>query len=104
LPAKRQQALYWAIEGVPYALLYASPANSLYHILSAEERQEGLEEMLDTFRRIERLDEVCATPAEALALVPYCAEHFWDKEERKRAKRRWALPDVIDGLTILGAG
>jgi hypothetical protein len=108
LQHKRQVALYSAVRGKPYCLLYASRANHFHYIQEAEERAELFAEMLETFRRIENLDRVCQTPADALALVPYCPEHFYDKAERVKAKRAWSATEVLDTFddkpTILAAG
>jgi hypothetical protein len=108
LAHRRQVALYEAVTGKRFCLLYASPGNQFHYIPTAEERREDFEEMIETFRRIENMARVCQSAADALALVPYCPEHFFDKAERIQAKRAWSAAQVLDTFddrpTILAAG
>ena len=101
-----QAAVYTMICGIPFTLLYASTANSFLSVPSDEEIEAGWEEMLASWRRIEALDAVCETPADAMDLIPFAAEQFWDPGERRQARKAWSMVRALGegDLTILDAG
>jgi hypothetical protein len=104
-----QASLYGRLCERAAALLYCSPSRTFFHPPGAEDLKAGWEEMLGIFRRIERLDELCATPEDALAVIPFADEHWYDAKSRARAKQLWLAVELLadhdlQENTILGAG
>jgi hypothetical protein len=100
-----QVSCYGRIAERAAALLYCSPSRTFFHVPGSEDLKAGWEEMLGLFRRIERLDALCATPEDALAVIPFADEHWYDAKQRARAKQLWTVGLLEpEEPTILAAG
>lgn len=94
----RQQALYSYIRDKPVRLLYASPSNLFAYDLTDDDVHQGFWDLHAAFCRIEALDRICPTVQDAIDLIPFCPEHWWDEKERAKARLIWQRKEMIDAV------
>jgi hypothetical protein len=86
----RQQAVYSILFNKPVALLYGTPQKSAFFKVPQELLDRGWETMLGAWKRIEKIDNLCATAEEATEIIPLNPDSFyWKQEPYQQALKQW---------------
>lgn len=86
----RQCALYAKILKRPVSLLYASDKKVFLRPLTADEIDQGYNDLVQAWKQIERWQDKFATPQEAIKYVPLCVDTYhFDDEDVPKARALW---------------
>lgn len=87
-----QLATYWALTGKAQKLCYITPKKHAVYDVAEADLEHGWRVMLATWKRIEALDEVCRSAADALAIVPLNPDSFrWSGADMDEVLQTWSV-------------